>query len=232
MPVADVLLTPREDSLTLRFKVVRINLINTGIYVTTTTGTSLGAVAGRTRIGTPGARSPEPTLEGRDMVKPVAAAVAGALISGVAMYTVGAKTAQVDAFQTPALVQTVDGGWVDAADVSYANTLQPAVQTVPVANRTVAARRTVARRSTASAPTVYRTIEAPAQERRVIREDAVREEVVSPDDRSWQKTAMIIGGSAAGGAGVGGIVKGKKGALIGAAIGGGAASIYEATRRR
>jgi hypothetical protein len=43
---------------------------------------------------------------------------------------------------------------------------------------------------------------------------------------------MIIGGSAASGAGVGGIVNGKKGALIGAAIGGGAASIYEATRQR
>ncbi len=45
------------------------------------------------------------------------------------------------------------------------------------------------------------------------------------------KTALIIGGSAASGAGVGGIVGGKKGALLGAAIGGGAASIYEATRR-
>jgi hypothetical protein len=43
---------------------------------------------------------------------------------------------------------------------------------------------------------------------------------------------LIIGGSAASGAGVGAIVDGKKGALIGAAIGGGAASIYEATRRR
>jgi hypothetical protein len=52
------------------------------------------------------------------------------------------------------------------------------------------------------------------------------------DDRSWGKTAMVIGGSAAGGAGVGGIVGGKKGALIGAAIGGGAASIFEATQRR
>ena len=52
------------------------------------------------------------------------------------------------------------------------------------------------------------------------------------NNRSWGKTAMIIGGSAAGGAGVGGIVGGKKGALIGAAIGGGAASIYEATQRR
>jgi hypothetical protein len=66
----------------------------------------------------------------------------------------------------------------------------------------------------------------------VIRETVVTEEVAPSDERSWTKTAMIIGGSAASGAGVGGIVKGKKGALIGAAIGGGAASIYEATRRR
>jgi hypothetical protein len=49
--------------------------------------------------------------------------------------------------------------------------------------------------------------------------------------RSWKKTAMIIGGSTAGGAGIGGIMGGKKGALIGAAIGGGAASIYEAAKR-
>jgi hypothetical protein len=42
----------------------------------------------------------------------------------------------------------------------------------------------------------------------------------------------MIGGSAAAGAGVGGALHGSKGALIGAAIGGGAASIYEATRRR
>lgn len=52
-----------------------------------------------------------------------------------------------------------------------------------------------------------------------------------PAGRSWKKTAMVIGGSAAGGAGVGGLVGGKKGALIGAALGGGAASIYEASRR-
>jgi hypothetical protein len=50
--------------------------------------------------------------------------------------------------------------------------------------------------------------------------------------RSWQKTALIIGGSTASGAGVGAMIGGKKGALAGAAIGGGAASIYEATRRR
>jgi hypothetical protein len=50
-------------------------------------------------------------------------------------------------------------------------------------------------------------------------------------NRSWAKTAMVIGGGAGGGAGIGGLVGGKKGALIGAAIGGGAASIYEARKR-
>ena len=76
----------------------------------------------------------------------------------------------------------------------------------------------------ASRRTVSRTVE-PVQERVVVRERT------SPRC-SWTKTALVVGGSAASGAGVGGIVGGKKGALIGAAIGGGAASIYEATRRR
>jgi hypothetical protein len=48
--------------------------------------------------------------------------------------------------------------------------------------------------------------------------------------RDWKKTALLIGGSTATGAGVGGIFGGKKGALIGAAIGGGASTIYEATK--
>lgn len=48
--------------------------------------------------------------------------------------------------------------------------------------------------------------------------------------RDWKKTAMIVGGTTAAGAGLGGLFGGKKGALIGAAIGGGASTIYE-TRR-
>lgn len=71
-------------------------------------------------------------------------------------------------------------------------------------------------------------VERPAvrtvQRRTVVRETAPK--------RSWQKTALVIGGSAGAGAGVGAIAGGKKGALIGAAIGGGAASIYEAIKRR
>ena len=47
-----------------------------------------------------------------------------------------------------------------------------------------------------------------------------------------RNTALVIAGSAATGAGIGGIVRGGKGALIGAAIGGGAASLVEGIRRR
>jgi hypothetical protein len=49
--------------------------------------------------------------------------------------------------------------------------------------------------------------------------------------RDWKKTAMIIGGTTAAAAGLGGIFGGKKGALIGAAIGGGASTIYEVTKK-
>ena len=50
--------------------------------------------------------------------------------------------------------------------------------------------------------------------------------------RTKTKTALMIAGLAATGAGVGAALKGKKGALVGAAVGGGAASIYEAAKRR
>jgi hypothetical protein len=49
--------------------------------------------------------------------------------------------------------------------------------------------------------------------------------------RSWQKRAMVIGGSSGAGAGIGAIIGGKKGALIGAAIGGGAGTVYEMNKK-
>jgi hypothetical protein len=145
-------------------------------------------------------------------INPMSAAVAGALISGVAMYAVGPRAERVDAFAQPtAYVETVDGQIVPvtpAAQPAGVRSLQPGF--VPVAQRAVTPQRTV-----------YRAA-APAQERVVTRQES---------GRSWKKTAMVIGGSTAGGAGVGAIVGGKKGALIGAALGGGAASIFEATKR-
>jgi hypothetical protein len=155
-------------------------------------------------------------------MKPMTAGVAAALVSGVVMFTVGAKADSLNAFnQSPALVQTADGQFVPA---NYSTALRPA------AAPTVAT--VTPMRTTRTAPAPRRTVSrAPQSTREIIREED-RREIAREDDHSWGKTAMIVGGSAAGGAGVGGIVGGKKGALIGAAIGGGAASIYEATQRR
>jgi hypothetical protein len=173
-------------------------------------------------------------------ISPVSAAVAGALISGVAMYAVGGRAPKVDAFQQPApveYVQTVDGRYIavtpaarpipvapSAQTFGYANALQPAGSMVPVAAAPLAAPAPVV---------VERLVERPAARQTAVRTAPAQTRVVerAPQGRSWKKTAMIIGGSSAAGAGVGGLIDGKKGALIGAAIGGGAASIYEATKR-
>jgi len=68
------------------------------------------------------------------------------------------------------------------------------------------------------------TVSQPSRSTRVVTEEREPE-------RSWGKTAMVIGGSTGAGAGIGGLIGGKKGALIGAAVGGGAATIYEARKR-
>jgi hypothetical protein len=47
------------------------------------------------------------------------------------------------------------------------------------------------------------------------------------EERSWQKRALVIGGTAGAGAGIGALIGGKKGALIGAAIGGGSGTAWE-----
>jgi hypothetical protein len=161
------------------------------------------------------------------MMSPWSAAVAGALISGVVMYTVGERSQKVDAFTQPAAVeyvQTVDGRFIPvtpaAQSAGYANPLAQPVNYSGLRPAAPAPAPVVVERP-APRQTVYRTV-APVQERVVER---------APQGRSWKKTAMVIGGSSAAGAGVGGIIDGKKGALIGAAIGGGAASIYEATKR-
>jgi len=54
----------------------------------------------------------------------------------------------------------------------------------------------------------------------------------APQGRSVKKSAIIIGSSAGIGAGLGGAISGKKGALIGAALGGGGAAIWDQMTRR
>jgi hypothetical protein len=117
--------------------------------------------------------------------------------------------------------QFVDGGTVTsvgcAADVmapvaaparpvSYQQAFQPqpvAYEPAPVAR-----------------PAVVETVSAsPARTTEVVTE--------RKPARSWQKRAMVIGGSSGAGAGIGALIGGKKGALIGAAIGGGAGTVYE-----
>jgi hypothetical protein len=75
----------------------------------------------------------------------------------------------------------------------------------------------------APAPPVQRVAAAPARSPAPTR--AVRKQ-----ESTWQKRALVIGGSAGAGAGVGALVGGKKGALIGAAIGGGGAALVDALK--
>lgn len=114
----------------------------------------------------------------------------------------------------------------------------------PVRERVVyrtAPERVVYRRPTAE-PAVYRTSDAepaayperssyPARSTSTDRYPAEERPQKSP--RSWKKSAIIIGGAAAGGAGVGAIVGGKGGAVKGAVLGGVAGTIFDlATRNR
>ena len=159
-------------------------------------------------------------------MRPMAAAAVGALIAGVAVYAVNARAAQDNPFAAvPALVQTVDGRFIQIPDARTVGFASNAYAPMGFATAPQAAPLVVQQAPAPAPARVYRTSQ-PVQERVVVSETEDRPQ------RSWTKTAMIVGGSAASGAGVGGLVGGKKGALVGAAIGGGAASIYEATRRR
>ena len=161
-------------------------------------------------------------------MKPMAAALTGALVAGVGMYAIGAH-AQDSFASNPALAG-------NPAISYFASTPQPLAQPMaytpvayaPVAYAPVAqpasyrpAAQPVVRRAAAPRQTVYRSTEP----------RIVSQTVDTKPERSKTKTVLVIGGSAASGAGLGGLLGGKKGALVGAALGGGAASIYEATRR-
>ena len=99
----------------------------------------------------------------------------------------------------------------------------PAVQVQqPVQERVVYVERPATRTVYRSRPAYRRTASyAPARSYEVKR------------GRTWQKSALIIGGSAAAGAGVGAILDGGKGAKKGAVVGGIGGLVYDlATRNK
>ncbi len=77
------------------------------------------------------------------------------------------------------------------------------------------------------APRVVRTV-APARARTMTQRVYTERRPV----RTKTKSAVIIGTSAAAGAGVGALIGGKKGAIIGAVAGGGGAAVWDQVTRR
>jgi hypothetical protein len=172
-------------------------------------------------------------------------AVAGALAVGAVLvsYNLGARnaiggqttapTTQMivgpDGIARPYLVQAGQGAFGQAVPGQYA--WSPYGTTTPGAVAPIGyAPYPMQQPAAYPVQTQYVTERAVAQApvrrvttRRVSSEDQPR--------RTWQKSALLIGGSAGAGAGVGALIGGKKGALAGAAIGGGAAAIYDQVKR-
>jgi hypothetical protein len=174
----------------------------------------------------------QPAGDARVMVQPVNAfTTSGAQVvpmNAVAQTDPGWQAAP--AAQQPVLVNCGPGAqtlvrtvWMNGQQVSQVECLQAGGAAYPGAQvRTVAYDNDVydARMATRPQAQAY-TSQQPAPRR-----------VVSRPQRSWTKTALVIGGTTATGAGIGGLVGGKKGALIGAAIGGGAGTLFEVQKRR
>ena len=126
-------------------------------------------------------------------------------------YLNGQPVASVDCVPAENVAQPVDGA-------AY---LAPQQFAAPVAAQPVVYQ-------TAPAPRVVRTVSsAPARTRTVTQRVYTERKPV----RSKTKSAVIIGTSAAAGAGVGALVGGKKGAIIGAIAGGGGALVWDQVTR-
>jgi hypothetical protein len=132
----------------------------------------------------------------------------------------GQQVSQVDCVaDAPALPVTVDQ-W--GQPVNYAQAAHPSFASYSVA----------APRPAVQTRTVYREQPAPVY-RTATRSTSTVARQPATQTRSWQKSALIIGGSAAGGAAVGAVLDGKSGAKKGAVLGGVAGTVYDiATRNK
>ena len=182
----------------------------------TVVGSAIGGlVAGAVALGAAAVMRPSPApVFGPDPNGAYAMTVAN-----TAPFNNGASM-QCEAYEEPVLRRAfVNGREVsDVTCITRNSAYAPRAYAQPVYQQPVY-RDDIVRRPVARATTV-----AQPSRTRVVTEEREPE-------RSWGKTAMVIGGSTGAGAGIGGLIGGKKGALIGAAVGGGAATIYEARKR-
>ena len=130
---------------------------------------------------------------------------------------------------TVSQVECVSGQYA-AAPVAVPAAYQPAVPAPTPVSYTVPAQQPfVPLDNTRVVPVQQYPAAAPVAPRRVVYQRAP--ERVVRDTRSVKKSAVIIGSSAAGGAGLGALLGGKKGAAIGAIVGGGGATLWDQITR-
>jgi hypothetical protein len=156
------------------------------------------------------------------------------LMGGVLLFMNGQNTPALQAAGSyaPALTATAPAMvQVPLAQAQAAGLVPTAPQyaAVPAGPGLVPAVQTYAPAQPVVERVVYR--DAPVTRTRAATTTRYRQPV--REGRSWKKSALIIGGSAAGGAGLGAIVDGKGGAKKGAIIGGVGGLVYDlATRNK
>ncbi len=168
-------------------------------------------------------------------MKTVLGAIGGALAVGVVLFSYNLGERHATTVMTAPTTQMLVGPDGIARPYLISNqapTVPGAMATLPGYSPYAAATPLAGPSYVATQPQYVN--ERVVTQRPVVRRVSTTRQTNEPDvaRRSWQKSAILIGGSAAGGAGIGGLIAGKKGALAGAAIGGGAAAIYDQVKRR
>jgi len=125
-----------------------------------------------------------------------------------------------------ALVRHLADGATPRVEVTCADDLELVQSGYSPSGRLMPAALKIERPLVAPAAPAVRTVRAASPTRPV---SPASERDARP---SWQKRALIIGGSAGAGAGIGALAGGKKGALIGAAIGGGGALVVDQIKNK